>query len=604
MNEKTQDSTSAAEPSVAEQVQRRRRPICPGTHSPEWVEQSEGALTDAADGLNNALSVAHDPYLLAERLQDIEHAREMVRGATAALPGEGKPAAVEEYAREHWNWSDDHRRLLVGYEYSYRRITRYIGAAEREARQYARQWMRSYVQALIGIGAKEATIEDATTINLDAFTYDADDALTALDKLSLGELAEVFSRTHKLVAQVQTEKRTVAKLATEIRETTAGAALTYARFGAIEVDFNRVSLVDQVLDHGTLSVVYGESGSGKTFVVLDLAFSVATGRRWHDFETEQGAVCYVAAEGGSAIDKRIAALREEYPDHADVPMIVIRSPVDLSKEGADVPRLIDLLRQAEADISQPFKLIILDTLSRVLGGGNENSSEDMGALVKNFDALRLGVKSHLLIVHHCGKDRALGARGWSGLRAAVDTEIEINDKTVAFTKQRDLEQRPPFRFSLKPVQLGLDAKDRMVTSCIVTYSSVAASEADRERMLCDKVAAHMVVNEMVAELPVENIVDALMRHDQRQRGTRAWETDVADALPLDAPRAAMVDGKRVTLTRRKQGKARVVYLSSGDDAALAPSPESKAEVSATMTLPPLASVNPQSKRRKPRATTH
>jgi hypothetical protein len=31
----------------------------------------------------------------------------------------------------------------------------------------------------------------------------------------------------------------------------------------------------------------------------------------------------------------------------------------------------------------------------------------------------------VLLVHHSGKDAAKGARGWSGIRAAADTEIEI-----------------------------------------------------------------------------------------------------------------------------------------------------------------------------------
>jgi hypothetical protein len=59
--------------------------------------------------------------------------------------------------------------------------------------------------------------------------------------------------------------------------------------------------------------------------------------------------------------------------------------------------------------------LILDTLSRALAGGDENSSVDMGRLIARCDAVREMLGCTLEYVHHSGKDKSRGARGWSGL---------------------------------------------------------------------------------------------------------------------------------------------------------------------------------------------
>jgi hypothetical protein len=67
-------------------------------------------------------------------------------------------------------------------------------------------------------------------------------------------------------------------------------------------------LAPALLTGPSLVVIYGEPGSGKTFWVLDLCLHVADGRQWCDRAVEQGAVIYLAPEGGAGI--RIAAARE------------------------------------------------------------------------------------------------------------------------------------------------------------------------------------------------------------------------------------------------------------------------------------------------------
>ena len=222
-------------------------------------------------------------------------------------------------------------------------------------------------------------------------------------------------------------------------------------------------LIKGLLDQGAMSVLYGESNSGKTFVALDMAFHVATGGRWFGMRTADMPVLYIAAEGGRGFSKRIAALRVKYQPTGAVRLEALRSSVNLLREDADLEPLIEAIR---AMPTRPG-LIVLDTLSRAMAGGDENASTDMGGMVRHLDALRGATGAHLLVVHHSGKNLAKGARGHSLLRAATDTEIEIADKRVKVTKQRDIDGNFQCGFDLEPITFGVDADGDAITSCVV-----------------------------------------------------------------------------------------------------------------------------------------
>ena len=120
-------------------------------------------------------------------------------------------------------------------------------------------------------------------------------------------------------------------------------------------------------------------------------------------------------------------------------------------------------------MSVPVRLIVVDTLSRALAGGNENAPDAMGFLVTNMDRIRAETGCAVYFVHHSGKDAAKGARGHSLLRAAVDTEIQVVDadgqRNAAFVKQRDLPKGGVFGFRLRTVSLGVNRHGEPITSC-------------------------------------------------------------------------------------------------------------------------------------------
>lgn len=242
-------------------------------------------------------------------------------------------------------------------------------------------------------------------------------------------------------------------------------------FDDIEPSLTDTYLVKGVLSSGAMSVIYGPSNSGKTFFALDLAYHLAIGAQWRGRKTIQAAVLYLAAEGGKGVLNRIAALKIAH-GISDVPLAVKRAGLDLLHDQADLQHITDLAVQVQARLPGAPLVIVIDTLSRIMAGGDENSAADMTALIRNIDAIREFTGSHVILVHHTGKDTARGARGHSSLRAATDTEIEVaNDngaRAAMVTKQRDYQGGETFAFGLNSVSLGMDQDGDEVTSCVLT----------------------------------------------------------------------------------------------------------------------------------------
>jgi hypothetical protein len=180
-------------------------------------------------------------------------------------------------------------------------------------------------------------------------------------------------------------------------------------------------LVEGMIVEGELAVVYGPPKAGKTFFVLDLALSVATGTEFHGPRAIEapGPVLYVIGEGNAELfGERIKAWCDArglpLPDDA---FLVVADQPDITKP-EDVIEL--------AGITRP-RLIILDTLSRTMTG-DENSPADMAAYVRGCDRLREMTRAAVVVVHHEGKDASRGPMGHTKLRGALDTAIRVHPK--------------------------------------------------------------------------------------------------------------------------------------------------------------------------------
>ncbi|MDO6478620.1 AAA family ATPase [Shimia thalassica] len=270
------------------------------------------------------------------------------------------------------------------------------------------------------------------------------------------------------------------------------AAATWA--GNFEPSLDRDYLVKGWLDKGTLTVVFGQSNVGKSFFALDLAHHISKGEAWGNRRVNKGNVLYIAAEGGSSFPNRVSALD-------DPEFWVIAAPVTFAGKASDAASMVEMVQHLASQTGR-FDLIVVDTLSRVMGDGDENTAPDIADLVKNLDVLRRGTGSNIMLIHHSGKDIARGARGHSSLRAAVDTEIELTRDeigliTAEVTKQRDGPTGYKFAYSLRQVELGRDQDGDPVTTCLV--DPVNAGGTDKVQVSGPALAALNTLDELLAE---------------------------------------------------------------------------------------------------------
>lgn len=226
-------------------------------------------------------------------------------------------------------------------------------------------------------------------------------------------------------------------------------------------------LIKGLLDRGTLAVLYGAPGGGKSFLGLHLAAHVGAGREVCGMRVHRGAVVYVAAEGGEGIFARLAAIEQHCGKLDDTALHILPHGLDLLRSTADADALIKEIARLEQVHGVKVELVIVDTVARVLAGGDENSGQDMGALIRNLDRVRVTAACTVLGIHHTGKDKARGARGHSSLLGAVDTEMEVDAGRLTITKQRDMGKNVALRFLLKPVRIGMDPDGDEVVSCYV-----------------------------------------------------------------------------------------------------------------------------------------
>lgn len=234
-------------------------------------------------------------------------------------------------------------------------------------------------------------------------------------------------------------------------------------------------LVEGLLGARALSMLYGDSNSGKTFLAIDLACAVAQGTNWMGRSTVGGLVIYLASEAPGSVALRLHAYQKWFGVSLDN-LIIVRSPITLFDDGADVAAVTAMVRQEELKSGKQCRLIIGDTLARLGAGANENSGAEMGTVIANADKLKSALGVHVMLIHHSGKDAGRGARGWSGVRAAMDTEIEVlgpgdeRHKThvARITKQRDIGGKGQrIGFALRVVDLGTGQWEKPVTTCIV-----------------------------------------------------------------------------------------------------------------------------------------
>lgn len=233
-------------------------------------------------------------------------------------------------------------------------------------------------------------------------------------------------------------------------------------------------LVKGIIPQASVGTVFGQSGTFKSFLVLDLLAHIANGQPWFGHRVTAAPAVYVPFEGQGGIPRRVAAWRiarmHSGCSDADTNMRYITDRMNLRQQ-ADRDKLVQTLTEC----GWAGGVLCIDTLAQAGAGIDENSSEGMGEMIAIFQELQHRLGGTVLVVHHEGKTASAGMRGWSGLRGALDFAIKCwrddewdkSDAQFVLDKVKDGEDGRAFNFSMLRVHIGMDEEGDEISSLTV-----------------------------------------------------------------------------------------------------------------------------------------
>ena len=239
-------------------------------------------------------------------------------------------------------------------------------------------------------------------------------------------------------------------------------------------------LVKYVIPEG-VGVLFGQSGTFKSFIALDLALHICYAMKWLGQKTVKATVCYVSAEGGGGIARRIQAWHESRGmDWRQCPLKVVIDHIEPSTDFLRLRKEIEALGGA--------RLVILDTFSQLFGG-DENSAEAVSEFMRMLSrTLQKPLGATILLVHHVGHSEGDRPRGSSAITANTDFLYAVYRTkgerlaVLECVKQKDSDLWPPVNFHASKIELGTDSDGDAVNSLSAAHVTdpaelIAAVEA-------------------------------------------------------------------------------------------------------------------------------
>lgn len=284
-------------------------------------------------------------------------------------------------------------------------------------------------------------------------------------------------------------------------------------------------MVKTLIPADAMGMLFGASGTFKSFIALDLCLHVAHGLQWCGRKTAQGSVVYVAAEGGAGIYRRIAAWHKQrglsIPDNFHV----CTTPLLLTEE-----EQVSALRESIKAIPQPPTLVVVDTLSQTFSG-DENSSTDVANYLRLLNThLRAAFNCSVLVVHHTGHAAAERPRGSSAITANLDFLLgcfrpnpEASAAQLEVIKQKDGDKLTAQYFEMQRQVLEKDEDGDEVSSLVAEWHDAVKAVKDSSLKL--NVYEQALLNAMpegmvVVEDDLKGIIAAMVDNAETRR--KSW----------------------------------------------------------------------------------
>ena len=177
-------------------------------------------------------------------------------------------------------------------------------------------------------------------------------------------------------------------------------------------------------------------------------------------------------------------------------------------------------------------VIVIDTLNQASPAADENSSQDMGVIIKHLKLLQESTGGLVLIIHHTGKNTSQGLRGHSSLKAALDVNIEVlggDKRSWLLEKSKDGEDGKSFGFRLEAQRLGIDSDGDPITSCTIERDHSAifskpepSGKAQKAALKVIKQALSISTSKrMTVDATISKIAQTLTTIQSNRRSNRA-----------------------------------------------------------------------------------
>jgi len=255
---------------------------------------------------------------------------------------------------------------------------------------------------------------------------------------------------------------------------------TLTWFDDVDQNVAKEEILQGVLGAGEFSLFVAKPGTAKSVLVADMGMHIAAGRDWHGRKVKQGLVVFFAAERKRLTERRVAAWSKKH-GVKNIPFVVIGGKLDLTSTIIDATSLARTIGEAEAKCGHKCSLIILDTVTRTFGSGDQHQSRDMQKYVVSVDQMTRATGAHVAAIHHStwAEDRGKGAIDLDG---AIDVSFSVTVKgtgptktfTLACTGSNDGEEGDIASFRLESVTLGTDAAGNVTTAPVVIQADPVA----------------------------------------------------------------------------------------------------------------------------------
>lgn len=230
-------------------------------------------------------------------------------------------------------------------------------------------------------------------------------------------------------------------------------------------------IVDGLFESDSLALVFGEPGCGKSFFALDIAACISTGSRFHGRTVKRGAVFFIAGEGHNGIRRRLTAWEKHTGETLEsAPLYISTIAAGLCSE--DQVEIVSNTISELAAVEGKPSIIIIDTVARNFGNGDENSTQDMNKFVSGVDQIRSQYGCTVLLIHHSGHSEKARARGSIALKGALDAEYFMKSDSdghceLTNTKVKDTSPPLPVNFQLTAVEIATTNDGEPITSAIL-----------------------------------------------------------------------------------------------------------------------------------------